>query len=455
MLSADKRTDDIPETKEVYKRLLGIAWPSTVESVLVSLVSMVDSIMVSSLGLAAIAAVGITGQPRMLLLALISSLNAGVTAVISRRKGENNREGANHCLRQSLLLSIILSATLSTIGFVFARPMMLFMGAQADIIEDAVIYFKIISVGIFFTSVSLTLNAAQRGAGNTKISMRTNVVANVINVIFNYLLIGGNLGFPKLGVAGAAIATVLGYIVAFFMSVSTVLKNDAFLSILGLDGWKFEKTTMAGVLNVAYSAAFEQLCMRVGFISYSRIIAGLGTIAYATHQIVMNLLGISFSFGDGLAIASSSLVGQSLGQKRPGMAMVFGKVGQRVAITLSLIIITVCIFGRFFFVGIFTDDYATIILGSQLMLVVAATSPVQTSNVVITGCLRGAGDTKFVAQAALLTIVIIRPLVAFLLCYTLGFGLVGAWVGMLIDQSIRLVVSYMRFHKGRWTKIAL
>lgn len=211
MLKPSQHTDKpLPATKEVYKRQFDLTWPCAVESVLVSLIGSIDTMMVGGIGPEAIAAVGITNQPKFILLAVIFSLNTGVTAVVARRKGQQDMLGANSCLRQAMIISLGLSALMSVVGAVFARPILLFAGAGADVIDDATIYFQILMTSIVFTSLSLTINAAQRGAGNTKISMRTNLTANVVNIIFNYLLINGVWIFPKMGVAGAAAATAIG-----------------------------------------------------------------------------------------------------------------------------------------------------------------------------------------------------------------------------------------------------
>lgn len=150
---------------------LSIAWPAILESILISMISVVDTAMVSTLGTETIAAVGISGQPRSIALSVIFSLNVGVTAVVSRRKGENNQECANRCLKQCLIISALLSVLLSAICIVFARPILLFAGAQLDYIDLAVQYTRIIMSGLIFTAISQTITAVQRGCGKTKISM--------------------------------------------------------------------------------------------------------------------------------------------------------------------------------------------------------------------------------------------------------------------------------------------
>lgn len=455
MLNEEDIIGEIPSDKEVYKSAIEVAWPSALEAVLVQLISSADLIMVGGLGAAAISAVGITTQPRFILLAVIFSLNVGVTALVARRKGERNSDEANKILRQSIVVCSILSVILSTLGIVFARPLILFAGAQSDVIEIATIYFRIICLGNFFTSLSLTINAAQRGAGNTKISMKTNVVANLVNLFFNYLLIYGKFGFPQMGVTGAAIATAIGNFVGFMLSLKSVTYTYQFLHIKKKQSWKLEKVTLINIFKISGSAFVEQVFIRVGFFTTNKLIASLGTVDFATHQICMNLVSISFSFGDGLGIASSALVGQSLGAKRSDLATIYGKSLQRIALTIGVIFVFIFAAGRSFLISLFTNDAAVIAAGANIMLIIALSSPIMTSNVVIAGSLRGAGDTRFVAYTSFISIGILRPGATWLFCYPLGLGLIGAWFAFSSDQCLRFIINYARFKKGNWTKIKI
>ncbi|MCI9625870.1 MAG: MATE family efflux transporter [Clostridia bacterium] len=451
MVKSEQVRGEIPAGKDIYRRTLQTAWPAAVESILVTLVGAVDTIMVGGIGAGAIAAVGITNQPKLILMALIMSLNVGVTAVVARRRGENNRQGAIDCLKQSLMISVGISLLLSILGFFFAAPLLHVAGAGEDILKDAVTYFRVLMCGIMLTSVSLTINAAQRGCGNTKISMRTNLTANIINILFDYLLIGGHLGFPQMGVAGAALATVLGNLVACVMSVWSVTKQNTFLTVKGWRGWSFDRKTVKSVMNISSGAMVEQVFMRVGFFVYAAIVARLGTIAFSTHQICMNIIHLSFSFGDGLGIAAASLVGQSLGARRSDMAIIYGKTAQRVAFAASTLLFFLFIFGRRFLVMLFTDEAAIIAQGAVILVIIAFTTHAQTSQVVMTGSLRGAGDTKFVALTAFLSIAVIRPTLTWLLCMVGSFGLSGAWIALLIDQYMRMSFNLARFSHGKWT----
>jgi len=300
----------------------------------------------------------------------------------------------------------------------------------------------------------LTINAAQRGAGNTKISMTTNLTANLVNLIFNYLLIGGHLGFPKLGVAGAAIATVLGSIVGFGMALYSVLgRRHHFLCLRSPAPWSFDKGTMKSLTHISSSALVEQVFMRIGFFTYAKIVAGLGTDAFATHQICMNIMSMSFTFGDGLQVACAALVGQNLGAKRPDLSIIYGKVGQRIALCISALLSLLFFTCAGPLMRLFTTDAEIVREGIPLLYITAIVTYAQISQVVYSGCLRGAGDTRYVAMVSMVSIMVVRPLLSYVLCYPIGMGLIGAWVGVLIDQYMRLFATMPRFSSGKWTKI--
>ncbi len=455
MLKPEQWQGDRPASSELYGNMMRLAWPSALESILISLIGAVDTMMVSALGTSAIAAVGLTNQPKMILLSIIFSLNTAITAIVARRKGQNDPESANSTLRQGVMISAGVSALLSSLGFIFAKPLMLFAGANADTLEMSIAYFRIIAISVFFNAVCMTINAAQRGAGNTRISMKTNILSNVVNVIFNFLLIEGRFGFPRMEVVGAATATLLGTMAGLALAIASVIGKHKFLHLDFHSKWAFDRGTMKNIFNIGGSAMVEQVFMRIGFFAYSRIIAELGTVAYATHQICMSILGFSFCFGDGLTVASSSLVGQSLGAKKPDYAMAYGKIGQRLALTVSTLLALIFALGRNFLVTLYSDDPEVIALGSIIMIVIALTTHAQTSQVVFSGCLRGAGDTKYVAMVSFISIGVIRPVLTYLLCLPFGFGLMGAWIALFIDQYVRFFCSWARFRKGKWQKIKI
>ncbi|MEG2570945.1 MAG: MATE family efflux transporter, partial [Clostridia bacterium] len=405
---------------------------------------------VGVLGPTAIAAVGLTNQPKFIGLALFLSMNVAISAIVARRRGENDPARARQTLMQSLIIAVVMSIIIGLICVFFANPIIRFAGANDDTIGMASSYFSIIMGGLILNVICMTINAAQRGAGNTKIALRTNIVSNVINVIFNYLLIGGNLGFPRLGTDGAAIATVLGSAAACIMGIISVMDRDSFVSLRHIKRVRFDRETIFALLNIGSSTLVEQVFLRVGFLVYAIIIASLGTTAFAAHQIGMNILTISFAIGDGLSVAAVALVGHSLGQKRRDLAKIFVRVCQRIGIILSIALAVIFVLLAKQLYTMFTTDAKVLEYGVKIMEIMAVIVFMQITQVVYSGALRGAGDTKYTAFVSLISVAIIRPGMGFLFCYPLGLGLTGAWIGLAIDQFARFILTWMRFRGGTW-----
>jgi len=455
MYPRERRLGEFPSNKRAYKTYFSIAWPCALESLLVSLIGSVDTIMVGRLGTGAIAAVGITNQPKFVLLAMCFALNVGVTAVVARRKGEDDRDGANRAFRSAVLIALAISVVMSVIGIAFAEPIMRFAGAEEEYLLDSVMYFQIVTAGLAFSAVTMVINSAHRGCGNTRITMYTNIASNLVNIFFNYMLINGIWFFPRLGVKGAAIATFIGITVALVIAVVSLLDRERYLTFFLKVGWRIRRTVVQPVMKVSSSAFVEQIFLRIGFMAYTTVVARLGVVSYATHHICMNIINLSFAFGDGFGVAASSLVGQNLGAKRHDLSIMYGKVGQRIAFSISTVLFVFFVMGRDVLIELFNDDPDVVALGATIMVIIAFSTHFQTSQVVLNGCLRGAGDSKFVAVTSLVSVAIIRPVLTWVLCYPMKLGLMGAWISLTVDQSFRFVSALARFNGEKWTRIKL
>ena len=206
--------------------------------------------------------------------------------MVARRRGENRKEEANRILVSGVLLILIAAVIISTALVAFACDVIRLCGSNSDTHELATVYFKIVMGGMIFNCIQMGINSAQRGAGNTKITMRTNLASNTVNVIFNYLLIGGKFGFPAMGVRGAALATVLGTVVACAMSILSLFQKGCFVSIPFILKNKILPSLSAfqALFRVGYSIFFEQILMRVGFMATSIMAAKMGTAAMAAQR---------------------------------------------------------------------------------------------------------------------------------------------------------------------------
>ncbi|MHC1786549.1 MAG: MATE family efflux transporter [Christensenellales bacterium] len=465
MVKPEHRLGDLPDGRTAYGDVTRIALPAVAEMVLVSLISSADIIMVGDLGKNALAAVSLPSQPRMIMMALFFALNVGVTAIVARRKGEERRDEANNTLRNAIVLVLGLSLAVMALALIFAAPLMRLAGGNTNtpddtiVLKDAITYFTIMAYALPVTAVSICINAAMRGVGNTKLTLRVNLISNIVNVFFNYLLIGGNFGFPRLEVAGAAIASVIGICAgAFFSIYAVVFHKSSYLHLSLRDNWRVQPKTMQGIIRVGGNAMVEQLAVRFGFFLYSRIIYSLGVTMFAAHNICMQLLGLTFNFADGLAVAGTSLVGQKLGAKRSDLSMLYGKIAQRLALVFSLIIASLVVLLRFplstLFINPNTPDAGLVIsISAQTLLVVALMQPLQMNSVVLAGCLRGAGDNLFVASRMMLCVSVLRPLMTLLAVEVFHLGLPGTWILSLSEIGLRLYFFQRRFSSGQWKLI--
>lgn len=443
--------------KQLLKNTLNMAWPAIIESFFAAFAGLIDSLMVSNLGPEAVAGVGLTAQPKMLGLSLFFALNVSVSALVARRRGENRKDDANRILFTAVSFIVIASLAVSTLMVVFANEIISFCGSNEDTHEIAVTYFRIIMGGMIFNCLQMGINSAQRGAGNTKITMRTNVTSNTINIIFNYLLIEGHLGFPALGIVGAAAATVLGTVVSSIMSIVALCEKDCFVSLPYIIKNKIrpKMESFVSLVKVGYSVFFEQVLMRAGFMATAIMAAAQGTDAMAAHQVGMNLLGLSFSFGDGLQATAVALIGRSLGQKNKELAKEYGRTCRIVGLCISCILAVLYFAGARFVMGCFFDEENIIDIGVSIVYVIVIIVFLQISQVIYMGALRGAGDTLYTAIASMISVTIIRTLGSYLGGYVLGLGIIGIWLGIIADQLSRFIFGSIRFKQGKWTDIKI
>lgn len=444
-------------SKETVKTALRLAIPAIIETFFVSFAGLIDSFMVSSLGANAVAAVGLTAQPKFVGLAVFMAISVSVSALVARRLGEKRKDNANSILFTALILIFLLSLLVGTLTTIFAPQIINLCGATSETHSDATLYYRIIMFFIIFNCFQIGINAMQRGAGNTKITMRTNITSSIVNIIGNYLLIGGNLGFPALGIEGAAIATVFGSFIACIMSIISIINKNCFISIPYIIEHKIRPSVEAlvSIIKVGYSVFIEQLLMRIGFMATAVMAAKQGTASMAAHQVCMHILSLSFAFGDGLQAAAVALIGRSLGEKDPEKAKNYGGACLMIGGIISIILCIVYLLSSKWMMRLFFKEKDIIEIGVSIMYIAIAAVLFQVRQCIYTGSLRGAGDTRYTAFTAAFSVTIMRTLISYFCCYILGFGLIGVWLGILGDQITRFLFGSIRFKQGNWVNIKI
>ena len=330
MVAARKTTEKLPEgvtSKMMYRDVVRIAWPSFIELTLTQLASMVDLMMVGKLGAAAIAGVGLTTQPKFLMMTMFQAMNVGATALVARHKGASQQNKANLILRQALLLTLVLSLIGGVLVFLFAEPLVQFMGAaEASTLADGTIYLKIQALGIVTVALTSTITASLRGAGNSRTAMMYNLTANVVNVIFNYLLIYGNFGFPRMEVAGASLATVIGQVATAFLAVWYLLHMKIIKPASG--DYALRGTVCGRMLTLGITSFLSQISLVAAMAAINNMLRKYGAldavfgqeqyaqIPMAVVGIVMKFFQIVISIVVGMAAGCIPIVGYNMGAEK-------------------------------------------------------------------------------------------------------------------------------------------
>lgn len=440
-----------------WKRALQIAWPSVLESFFISLAGLIDTFMVSSIGSSAVAAIGLTTQPKFIALSFFIAIAVSVSALVARRKGEEDKKMANQTMVTAMIVAVSLCIIISSIFVIFTPQIIKLAGSSPDTHDLGVSYFKIIMAGMIFNVISMTINAGQRGSGNTQIAFTTNLVSSIVNIFFNYLLINGNFGFPKLGVTGAAIATVLGAFIAAVMSFSSLFRRSSYMSFGLIKKYKltFSNFIFKEIFGLGSNIFIENIAARIGFLVTAITAAKLGTDQFAAHNVGMNLLSLSFSFGDGMQVAAVALTGNCLGARKKDEAVKYGKTCQEIGLTISIIISVILVLFRKNIFRLFFDDDKIIAMGSVITFYLIFIVIFQISAIIFGGALRAAGDVKYTLAVSLISITFIRSAATLFFVNIIHLGLQGIWIGVLADQVSRFIGLWTRFRKGDWVNIEI
>lgn len=448
-------TTDEVDTWAIRRRVADLSWPALIEMMLVSFVGVADMIMVGRLGPAAIAAVGLSNQPVFFTLAVFQALNVGTTALVARFIGARDNSEANRVAEQSFLVTLLIGILLSTISYLATPWIIRAMGAEPDAEPLGIAYLQIVSLGLVFTAVSMCLASALRGAGNTKTPMKVNIMTNLINCAGNYVLIYGKLGLPAYGVAGAAMATTLSRVVACIAFLCVVLSKDSQIRLGAVRSYRVRLDLLQRMLQIGFPSAIEQFILRGGQLTYVRIVAGLGTVVLASHQIGMNILSLSFMPGMAFSIAATTLVGQELGAGRPAVAEKSAAETRRMGMIVSGTMAAILFFGGARIASLYTSDPVVIKQAAMVLRVIGLVQPAQSTQFILAGGLRGAGDTKWPLYSTFIGVWGVRVLMGYIFVTVLHLGLLGAWMGMALDQLIRSFVIYTRFRKGDWKTVSV
>jgi putative MATE family efflux protein len=426
-----------------------LAWPAVVEQTLIAGVDLTDLFIVGHLGAAAISAVGLTGQVVMLSLAVFGAVAVGCMAIVARQIGAGERAEAGRTLQQSLLAGALLGVVTGVLAWVFASDILRALGAEPDVVELGTPFMRVIALSLPLTSISLVGNSAMRAAGDTRTPMNLTGLQLVLNAVLGLALVYGPL---RLGVLGSGIATMIARSTLGVMVLWLLWRSRGGLHMQARH-WKPDLGCLKRIFNVGLPAGAEQVLLQFALLSLATVIAGLGTVTYAAHNVSVRIMSLSYMPGWGFAVAATTLVGQGLGAGDPGRARESAYAAHRLALGVMLIMAVVMYTFAGPILGVFTNDAAVIAASIAAIHIAAFAQPFMATSFVFMGSLRGAGDTRTTLLITVASIWTVRLSVAYLGARVLGWGLAGAWLGILADFATRGLFGWLRFRSGKWQSI--
>ena len=437
------------QLKDKTKEFLKIAIPAILESLVSVIITTIDTKMISVLGKPAISAVSFTSQPKLIFFSIFFALGTTVTIFVAQANGKKDAKEGNYFFNTILKITLFLSVVLGILLWLLAKPIMMLCNRQADTLGMSVSFFRIVSGFLIFQAVSTVLNAALRGIGKTKVTLVSNIAMGLVDILFNYLLIEGHLGFPRLEVRGDAIATVFGTVAACLVSVIAILKQSDFLSFRGFFRNRIlsNHEGLKAIGSKAGNIIFENFFTRIGFLISSIIVSMLSSDETAVYSVAMILLNYSFAFGDGIQSAVVALTGRSYGAKDLTSFKQFTKIANMIAIVCSVMLSVVYISTAYPYYGAFFSDQASIMDGARSSVIASALTIVQIVRIVQIGVMRGMGEVKDPRRLATICVLILNPLCSYLLTFPAGFGVWGIWQGSVISQGCWLALSLILCRK--------
>ncbi len=414
------------------------------------LVGLVNTYLVGHLGAASLTAVGLGVQWSMAAMVLFTAVGTGATALTARMIGARDMAGANRVVGQALAIAFACGLLSSTLLVGFAEPAMVLMGARGEALAQGVLYLRIVSAVFPISSLMFIGNACMRGAGDARTPLLVMAAVNVVNVAIAWGLVEGIGPLPALGVRGAAWGSAAGRVVGGLLVVGLLIKGRGGLQLR----WRGpDREIIWRILRVGLPASLDQLIFRFGMLVWVRIVASLGTVAYAAHQVALNAESISFMPGWGFAMAATTLVGQGLG------ASDHERAERDAMLCFGIAAIFMSVMGVVFFVsapqimGLFTDEVEIIALGSMPLRLIGVVQPLLAAMMVFAGGLRGAGDTLTPMLVNGASVWLLRVPLSLLAIHWFDWGLTGVWLVMALDLTLRGIVLLWQFRCGRWKTV--
>lgn len=455
----NRKKEYLLNSENLYKSAIYLAWPVIIQSLLQVSVGTVDIKMVGTLGVDSISAVGTSRNIIMILLVLVMGISTGTTAMVSRFIGSGDDRNASRSAGQAFLLSLMLSAFIMPVGLASNEFSLRLLGVDETVLVLAVSYMKIFFMAIPFFLLHFMAKSIFQGAGDTKTPLVIDIIMNLVNIGGNFLFIFGMLGFPAMGVAGAAVGTALSRVVGAAMGWGALLSGKFTIKVYIKDMLNPIWSAAGQIVRIGIPAALQGLSRNASTFILFAILARTADASAAVPAFVIGTNLNQYALMPGLAIgtAAATLSGMNLGARKYDRAEASGKATAMLGASTMLGISILFVIFSEPFIGFFLDtpNDAVISIGKKYLAIIAASEPFHAVAIISSRTMQGAGFTKKPFQVTFISWVVIRLILAYVLAISIGLASTGVWIAISISSVISGVLAYGVFLGGEWKKVSI
>ena len=433
----------------IDRAIVLLAVPMVLEMAMESLFGIVDIFFVAHLGPDATATVGITEGMLVMVFAVAMGLSMGTTAVVARRTGEQDKAGAAQAALQSIILGASVSVLIFAVAFPTAPRLLALMGASPAILHVGSTYARIMLSGSGVILMLFLMNATFRGAGDAAVAMRVLWLANFINLCLDPCLILGLGPFPKLGVTGASVSTIIGRSIGIVYQIYLLSKGTNRITILR-EHLRVNLKVMLNIVRIAGNGALQFLIATASWVLMVRLVQSFGSAATAGYTVAIRIVIFSILPSWGLGAAAATLVGQNLGARHPDRAaQSVWRAGFFNMIFLGAVSLVFLVLAPVL-VGIFSSDPQVIKFGADCLRIISLCYILYAYGLVILQAFNGAGDTFTPSVINLFCYWLVQLPLAFLLGRHYNLGPNGVFTACLVAEVLLSLISIYVFRQGRW-----
>ncbi len=445
------------DKQQMRKEILHLAWPAIAEQILIMMVGIVSTIFVGRIGTDSLAAVGFINVLIMFFQTIFAGLATGCTIVIARLTGEGDNINAKTALAQSLYMGLIVGISVTILGYATAYPLLgwFFGSLDKSVLDIGMLYYLIVLAGLPFLVLDMIIAGAVRGAGDTRTPMFITGAVNVINLILSSLLIfgvsyGGNEIIPAFGVKGAAYSVTIARICGALVRLYVLFFVEGKINLSLKDNLKFQIDMILRIVNVGIPSFMEQAVMQGGFLLMQFFIVEMGTASSAAWQVGTNVNSLAWMPIFGFAVATTTMVGQSLGRQDYERADIYNREARKIAvIVISVMGILTYLLAKPM-ASLYSNDLEVITLSMVVIRVFTFTEPFIAVMNVSSATLRAAGDLIYVMVSSIIGLWIFRVMLSYLFQRFFGWGLHGVMIGVSLDFIVRSTMYFLRVRTGKW-----